>query len=135
MADQAGSSKKFQWKWVVISLVMYIVLYVLVLLIMQGGVLSTEITARIWAVAGVFLIAAIAGYLSKGVTIWEIVIAAVIVSALLYIMSELGLTVAVPLGTGSKPVLTLLIIFVFSLLGAWLGERIQKSKSAKKAAE
>ncbi len=134
MADESTVTKKFQWKWVLISLAMYIVLYFLVLGIMPGGFLGTEVASRIWAVAGVFLIAALAGYLSKGVTVWEIVIAAVVVVALMYIAVELGLTVAVPLGTGGKPVLTLLIIFVFSAIGAWLGERIQSSKGKKKSA-
>jgi hypothetical protein len=134
MADESSSTKKFQWKWVLISLAMYIVLYFLVLGIMPGGFMGTEVATRIWAVAGVFLIAALAGYLSKGVTVWEIVIAAVVVVALMYIGAELGLNVAVPLGSGGKPVLTLLIIFVFSALGAWLGERIAGSKGAKKSA-
>lgn len=92
--------------------------------------LSGVEAARIWAVAGVFLIAAIAGYLSKGVTIWEIVIAAVVIVVIRYAAAELGFNVAVPIG---KPVITLLIIFVFSLLGAWLGERLQRSKRVKKA--
>jgi hypothetical protein len=135
MADESSVTKKFQWKWVLISLCMYIVLYFLVLGIMPGGFLGTEVATRIWAVVGVFLIAALAGYLSKGVTVWEIVIAAVVVVALMYIAAELGLNVAVPLGSGGKPVLTLVIIFVFSAVGAWLGERIQKSKGAKKSAE
>lgn len=134
MADESSKSKKLQWKWVLISLVMYIVLYFLVLATMQGGILSGDVATRVWAVAGVFLIAGIAGYLSKGVTIWEIVIAAIVVMALVYVAAELGLNVAVPLGTGGKPVLTLFIIFVFSSLGAWLGERIQRSKGPKKAA-
>lgn len=135
MADETRSTKKFQWKWVLISLAMYIVLYFLVLGIMPGGFMGTEVATRIWAVAGVFLIAAIAGFLSRGVTVWEIVLAAVAVVVLLYVAAELGLNVAVPLGTGTKPVLTLLIIFVFSSIGAWLGERIQRSKKVKKSAE
>jgi hypothetical protein len=133
MADESSSPKKLKWKWVLISIVMYLILYFLVLLTMEGGKWSGPEAARIWAVAGVFLIAAIAGYVSKGVTIWEIVIAAVAVCALMYAAVELGLNVAVPLGTGGKPVLTLLIIFIFSALGAWLGERIAKTQRIKKA--
>jgi hypothetical protein len=136
MADESSSKKKFQWKWVLISLVMYIILYFLVLGIMPGGFLGSEVAPRIWAVAGVFVVAALAGYLSKGVTVWEIVMAAVVVVALMYVAAELGLyNVSVPLGTGGKPVLTLFIIFVFSLIGAWLGERIQRAKGKKKSAE
>ncbi len=128
MADAA----KFQWKWLLLSLLMYAVFYFLVLSVMHGGALSGVIATSAWAVAGVFVIGGIAGYISKGVTIWEPVAAALIVVALMYGLTEsgVGLNTELPIG---KPIITLIVIFVFAFAGAWLGERIQKAKMAKKA--
>ncbi len=126
MAD----SPKFQWKWLLVSLLMYVVFYFLILSIMPGGALSGVATMWAWAVAGVFVIGAMAGYISKGVTIWEPASAALIVAALLYALSEsgIGLNAELPMG---KPVITLIVIVVFAFAGAWLGERIQKAKAKK----
>jgi hypothetical protein len=132
MADESSSKKKFQWEWVGISLAMYFVFYFLVLLVLEGGKWNVVDAARIWTVAGAFLIAAFAGYLSRGVTVWEIAVGALIVTLLIIVANWLQLTSAVPLGDGAKPVITLVIVFVFSALGAWLGERIQKSQKKVK---
>jgi fatty acid desaturase len=133
MADETRSKRTFQWEWVGIALVMYFVFYFLVLLVLEGGKWNVVDAARIWTIAGAFLIAAVAGYLSRGVTVWEIALAALIVTLLIMVANWLQLTSAVPLGEGIKPIITLVIVFLFSALGAWLGERIQRSQKKEKA--
>ena len=128
MADEPRSKKKFQWEWVGIALAMYFVFYFLVLLVLEGGKWNVTDAARIWTIVGAFLIAAIAGYLSRGVTVWEIAVSALIVTILIFVANKLNLTSAIPLGEGLQPVITLIIVFVFAAIGAWMGERIQKAQ-------
>ena len=82
MTEPTGTVNKFQWKWVGITLAMYLVFYLLplvfgVLLIRSGGGNIGITIVGAWLFGGIIIVAAVAGYLSKGVTILEPAIASI----------------------------------------------------------
>jgi hypothetical protein len=126
MPDSSTSSSKLQWKWVGITIVLYAVFYLLPLFFM---IRAAAVLAGAWMFAGVIVIAAVAGYLSKGVTIWEPAIAG---GGLVFLLF-LGIIIFFPLPPKDRilqaiisMVITVAIVFLMSLFGAWLGERAQK---------
>jgi hypothetical protein len=131
---------KFQWVWVVVTMMMYIVLY-LVPLYLFGGAFSSGFPAHAqrmfsgtWVFAGIIITAGLAGFMSKGVTIWEPVVGSIGFIVLAVLMSELARVLRG--GTFHLQVrdnvTTLVFFFLLSLLGSWLGELWQKSFLRKK---
>lgn len=123
MPEPLIPSNKLQWKWVGITLVLYAVFYLLPLLFLSR---TSDFLTGVWVFAGVIIIAAIAGYLSEGVTIWEPAIA----GAGLLFLFFLGMIILFPpkgrIFQAIIPIIfTLVSIFLLSLFGAWLGERAQ----------
>ncbi len=131
MTEPSIQSKKLQWKWVGITIVLYAVFYLLPLFFL-GPMLASKVAEfffSAWIFAGIIIIAAVAGYLSEGVTIWEPAIAGVGLIFLFF----LGITIFFPLPHRERIfqtiiplVIVMAIVFLLSLLGAWLGERAQK---------
>lgn len=123
MSEPSTHSRKLQWKWVGISIVMYAVLYLLpLLLFMDMGMVGF-----IWLFAGIIIVAGLAGYLSKEVTIVEPAIAGGGLMAMFFA----GLIVFTPRQINMNAfwvysAVTVLGVFLLSLLGSWLGERAQK---------
>jgi hypothetical protein len=125
---------KFQWLWVVVTLIMYIVLYLFPLYLF-GGAFSSGFPAHAqrmfsgtWVFAGIIITAGLAGFMSKGVTIWEPVVGSVGFIILVVLMNELAHVLE-----GGKfhlqvrdNVTTLVFFFLLSLLGSWMGESWQK---------
>ena len=135
MNEQSSVKQKLQWKWIVITLLFYIVLYPSPLLLAHYLLApkAATIFIGIWLFAGISIIGAIAGYLSEGVTLWEPAIAAgVFIDLFLMIMAILvKIFGGGPVGlTFFQSFIHLIVItvifFFFSLLGAWIGERAQK---------
>ena len=138
MNAQATPAKKFQWKWVGISMASYLLFYVLPIAIIvhsyspgDPSVMARTVLA-VWSFAGIFIIAAIVGYISEGVTLWEPACSAasmiVVVGVYfdVHILSS-GLYVKVRMSGLLRETLVIVIVFVLlSLLGAWFGERAQK---------
>lgn len=125
---------KFQWLWVVITLTMYIVLYLFPLYLF-GGAFSSGFPAHAqrmfsgtWVFAGIIVTAGLAGFMSKGVTIWEPVVGSIGFIVLVIVMNELAHVLTG--GTFHLQVrdnlTTLVFFFLLSLLGSWLGELWQK---------
>ena len=131
MSEQSSTTKKLQWKWVGITLLLYVVLYPAPVVIAYY-LLAPKVTAIFigsWSFAGIIIIGAIAGYLSEGVTLWEPAIA----GAGLVFLFILGIIIFIPLPQRDRIfhaiiliVIMMAIVFLLSLLGAWLGERAQK---------
>ncbi len=131
---------KFQWLWVVITLVLYIVLYLFPLYLF-GGAFSSGFPAHAqrmfsgtWVFAGIILTAGLAGFISKGVTIWEPVVGSIGFIALVILMNQLAHVIH-----GGKfqlqvrdNVTTFVFFFLLSLLGSWMGELWQKAFLKKK---
>jgi hypothetical protein len=122
-------SDKLQWKWVGITLAMYALFYLLPLYFL-GSV--AEVFADIWIFAGIVIIAALAGYLSKGITILEPALAG---AGLILLFSVGSMTLIPPSGMIFQSILPMIIVmvivFFLSLLGAWLGERAQRRWNRK----
>jgi high-affinity Fe2+/Pb2+ permease len=84
-----------------------------------------------WIFGGIIIVAAAAGFLSKGVTIWEPAIAGAGLFLSFFVVMTIYYRVFVnPDYNKSENILGILIptvvIFVLSLLGAWFGELVQK---------
>jgi hypothetical protein len=133
--EGAVVSGKFQWKWVLITLMMYVVLYLFPLYLF-GGAFSAGFPAHAqrmfsgtWVFAGIIITAGFAGFMSKGITIWEPVIGSVGFILVLSVTNELAKVIHG--GTFHLRVrdtlTTLVFFFLLSLLGAWLGELWQKT--------
>jgi len=124
MPESTVPTKKLQWKWIGISIVLYAVFYVLSLVFLanSGGVI-----AAIGVFAGIILVAAVAGFLSEGVTLWEPAIA----DAGLMLLFLVGMLVFIPRqidvrGAVFGMTIVAIVVFLLSLLGAWFGERAKK---------
>ena len=137
MIEPSTPSKKLQWKWVWIPVFMYVVFYFLPLALVPGGLLTNTIVTKasatfigIWMFAGVFIIASVAGFISKGVTIKEPAIAAFCL-VVLWGAVEL-LRSYIPGGVRQVAILSVGVLVgailagLLALAGAWFGERAQK---------
>jgi Na+/citrate or Na+/malate symporter len=124
MPELSTQSKKLQWKWVGISVLLYAVFYLLPLLILMR--MDNPIGAA-WLFAGIIVIAAIAGYLSEGVTIVEPAIASAGLILLFFIATMVFIPRQVDMIRAVIPMAFVMAgVFLLSVLGAWLGERAQK---------
>jgi hypothetical protein len=128
---------KLEWKWVGITLLMYMIFYLVPLFIVGEIPVSNAsvVFAGVWLFAGIVVVAAVAGYLSEGVTIWEPVIAGVVLYTLCFIVdATLPVRIAL-LQNLAPPAVTLAVVFILSLYGAKWGETAQelwKRKSSER---
>ena len=135
MSEQSSNPKKLQWKWVGITLLFYVVLYPAPLVVAYYLLApnTVHIFIGMWLFAGIIIIGAVAGYFSKGVTLWEPAIASAGFIVLFFALSFIAIAIkgGGPAGltffqSVMQLVVAILIFFFFSLLGAWIGERAQK---------
>jgi len=140
MSETPSVPKQFQWKWVGISLLMYIVFYFLPLTLVPGGVLSgTAITKAsavfigVWSFAGMIIISSIAGYISKGVTIKEPVAAAVglVILSLVALHFQFNAMIRFTVDSVAALIIALALVVGLSLAGAWFGEFLQEVVQSK----
>jgi len=127
MAESSTQSKKLQWKWVGISLLMYVLFYLLPIVIL-GKVfgINNQVLFSNWVFGGVTIVAAVAGYLSEGVTIWEPAIAGAGLGFLWVIFILLFVRYYSISGDIVQLLTAMSILFLLSLLGAWFGDRAKK---------
>jgi hypothetical protein len=124
MPDSPTQTRKLQWKWIGISMVLYALFYLLPLLIFA---VKAEMFAFVWLFAGIIVISAIAGYLSEGVTIAEPAIAGAGLMLLFFVSMALAIPQQIDvMGLTIGGMVIMAVVFLLSLLGAWLGERAQK---------
>ena len=130
MTELLIPSGKLQWKWVGITFVFYVLFYLLPLIVATEVFPNLLIIPGIWIFGGIVIVAGVAGYLSEGVTIWEPAIAAAGLVVLLLGYTALYVFPDAFRGAFVRGVVFILIpaaiVFVLSLTGAWLGERVQK---------
>lgn len=120
--DEELKSNKIQWKWVITSVVVGFALNVL-FVFLPSKIFNIDLNVALVAFLVSFVIAGfIVGYKSPGVTIKEPAFAGIVAVILEWLFLEfaLQLPIAVPyLVTG------LALGFLFTLIGAWLGEKYQ----------
>jgi len=140
MADSQEQSKKLQWKWVGITFLLYVFFYLLPIWVAAPGPIGNNVGKLAamfiggWSFGGVIIIAAISGYLSKGVTIWEPAIAGAGAVVLWFIAFPIFLAAPMRFSISANIVpivIAMFVVFLLSLVGAWLGERAQKLWKAK----
>ena len=133
MDEQSSSSNKLQWKWVAITFVFYLVFYLLPLATIAyltrgttSGIGTYFIGA--WMFGGLIIVAAVAAYVSTGITIFEPAIAGATMVILWVIIFSLFVPYArFDVSRDALPALGIIsLVFILSLVGAWLGERAQK---------
>ena len=144
MTEQPAPSDTFQWKWVGITFIMFALFYLLPIIIVgkmfSGGAMSkgAEVFVGSWSVIGAIVIAALAGFLSEGVTIWEPAIAG-ICAILLWavILFQAFAQRGAKISTEFIPYLfgMTMIVFLLSLFGATVGERIQELRKKNTTAK
>ena len=130
MLEESAAPRAFQWKWVWITLGMFIVLYIIP--IIAASALRGEVGNKLiggWSFGGILVITAITGYLSRGVTIWEPAVAGGLLTILWYLGFQLvatmsGIQLRLDLG---QLLLIMVAVFGLSLVGAGLGEGIQNA--------
>jgi len=129
MDDQPSSSKKIQWKWIAISFSLYLIFYLLPL-----AFAPAMLFAGVWIFCGIIIVASVATYLSKGLVIVEPAIASALLFILLFIIIEIffpGNTIIIFNRGLFFTVGTICIVFVLSLVGAWIGARAHKLWKSK----
>lgn len=122
--DVELKSDKIQWKWVITSVVVGFALNVL-FVFLPSKVFSIDLDVALVAFLVSFVIAGfIVGYKSPGVTIKEPAFAGIIAVILEWLFLEFGLQlgIAVP-----YLIAGLALGFLFTLIGAWLGEKYQEA--------
>jgi len=129
MSETGMQSKKLQWKWIGISVVLYAVFFLLPL--MFSFLLRSSIVP-IGVFAFVVAIGAVVAYLTDGVVRWEPAIAGAGLM-LLFLIAMIVLIprqISIPGATIGMTVIAG-IVFLLSFLGAWLGQRGRKRWKSK----
>ena len=145
MTIQSTHTRKFQWKWVGITIGAYFVVYVLPILI-AGGAFSSNVQGHtadvfigIWSFAGIITIAALVGYFSEGFALWEPVVAALFLATVALPIravqrqishSPFGYTLSLDLII-KQLIIPLAIVFVLSLLGSGLGRALGEHRNSE----
>lgn len=122
--DEELKANKIQWKWVITSVVVGFALNVL-FVFLPSKIFNINLDVALVAFLVSFVIAGfIVGYKSPGVTIKEPAFAGIIAVILEWLFLDFGLQleIAVP-----YLVAGLALGFLFTLIGAWLGEKYQEA--------
>ncbi len=142
MPEGQSTLTKIQWKWVWTLLLMYVALYFLPLSLVPGGFLSRTVVTKEsavltggWSLAGMFIIAAVAGFVSKGVTRKEPAVVALGVGILWLLALQITFNRVIRFSSEQTLGLAtaILIIVILALAGAWYGERMQMLQRRAKA--
>lgn len=140
MNEQPSRPHKLAWKWVAITFVLYLVFYLLPILVAATFLVHAvpgigEIIIGAWTFAGIIIVAAVAGYLSEGVTIVEPALAnilTIVVWIFIFVLFVPGGRIDIKTEAITTSVI-LGVVFMLSLLGAWFGERAQKLWKERKS--
>ena len=122
--DEELKADKFQWKWVITAVVVGFVLNVL-FVFLPSKIFAVNLNVELFAFLVSFVIAGfIVGYKSPGVTIKEPAFAGILAVIMEWLFLEfvLKLTIDIP-----YLIAGLALGFLFTLIGAWLGEKYQES--------
>jgi hypothetical protein len=123
-------TKKFIWKWVLVGTIIAFALNVLFVFI-----LSTLFPIHMYKlstsgfIVSFFIMGFVVGYKSPGITLREPAIAGILAVILDWIYLRLIITYRVP---GKYIAIGLILGFIISLFGAWLGELYQQRQEGKK---
>jgi hypothetical protein len=138
MAELLVPSGKLQWKWVGVTFVFYLFFYLAPLVISIEVFPDEWLFPGMWIFAGIVIVAAAAGFISEGITIWEPAIAAAGLTVLFLVYTFFIVFPLAFRGAFFRGVVFVIIpaaiVFVLSLTGAWLGERAQRHWKDRRSA-
>lgn len=127
------SFRNIDWRWVIVGLCMFIVFHLLPMHIVGYGIPDWEpVRAWLlgtWGFAGVLIVGFVIGYLSKGYTVIEPGISGM-AYVVIFLYSAERATRILPHEADSDLgvlLLSLGIVFVLAVAGAYVGERYQKA--------
>jgi hypothetical protein len=138
MKTTMSPSSRLQWKWVAITFVLYVVFYLFPLAAASGTLgwfhrgASVGLFFGTWVFGGIIIVAAVAAFLSKGITIWEPALAGGALTEIVLAFDALQILRSTPSERFTMfQVLTPMLlvttcVFLLSLFGAWLGEWAQR---------
>ena len=129
--DEELKTDKIQWKWVLTSVVVGFALNVL-FVFLPSKIFNINLNVALAAFLLSFVIAGfIVGYKSPGVTIKEPAFAGILAVILEWLFLEFGLqlNIAIP-----YLIAGLALGFLFTLIGAWVGEKYQESSGKRVSA-
>ena len=135
MSETTSSFKvsSIDWKWVGIGYCFFIVFHLLPTYVLSGFALQSDaIAGGIWLFFGLAVIAFYIGYKSRGVTIIEPAISALLYDATLLFEFH-SLWGRSPSHSPGLFIEWALITLVVAVAAAWLGELFQARKNAKTA--
>jgi hypothetical protein len=130
-SKSAKSVSELQWKWIFIGLFFGLISTVIANDITSSSYPGTIIPAIVGSISGFLIMGIVVGWLSPGVTIKEAVVAGIIMIFVLFIyLGFSGQLSVIPI---SYIIIALVIGFLFSLLGGWIGEILQGETEDKKS--
>jgi hypothetical protein len=138
MPESKTKLKPFRWKWVGIMFLSYITFYFLPLFLFLGeytpGEMQTNILAKFhggWRFAGILVITAILGFISKDITMKETIVATlslfiiILITALIKIGEKISYDFAILMLI--EFFISFIIYCCLALAGTWWGKLIQRS--------
>ncbi len=121
---------QLQWKWVGLSFAFYVVFYLIPLTVVLGfeaiPLSMTKYVGGTWLFGGIVIVAALAAYISPGITIWEPAVASAGIAVALFILRMF--VTSERAGFLSEAIVPIFAVFALALLGAWIGEKAQGTK-------
>ncbi len=122
--DRAAGVTGMQWRWVGIGVIVSVVLNSLGVFAL-APLYNYSLNAVFVSFLVTFVIGGyIVGYFSHGVTIKEAALAGIITVLIDWLLVQFGLEITVPV---SSMLVAMICGFLLSLMGAWVGERLQVS--------
>jgi len=134
MDTTAVSKRRIDWAWVGVGYCFFVVFhllpsYVLLEFVRQG--MGENVVRGMWLIAGLLVVGLYIGYRSRGTTILEPAISAMLYTITL--MSKSGEFLGRSIG-GRRISMMLVwggVAFLIAMLGAWIGEMLQAQKEKR----
>ena len=127
--DRAAGVTGMQWRWVGIGVIVSVVLNSLGVFAL-APLYNYNLKAILVSFLVTFVIAGyVVGYFSHGVTIREAALAGILTVIVDWLLVQFGLEIPVPF---SSMLVAMICGFLLSMLGAWVGERLQVSMQRQK---
>ncbi len=140
MSESQTPANSFRWKWVAISFLMYVVFYYFPISIVPGGFFSNSIVTNTsikiigaWAIAGVFIIAAVSGFIAKDFIMKEIIVAIIFLCILFLGSAQLKNNMPIEHNSAAfvKLFIGIIILSSIAIVGSLCGTQYQKLGNKK----
>ena len=134
MDQPIGTGMKIDWKWIGLGYCIFVVFHLLptYLLIQFSFIGRTGDAVRtLWLIAGMLVIGVYIGYRSRGFTVLEPAISAVLYVITIFFKADEFMGRGCSIRTTGALMIAAGIAFFLTMLGAWFGEMLQASEEQK----